>query len=322
MTATVEKRIALVGASIAATEYLEVARDFPELSVESLVEEDAERAAHSAFSGLRHFSCVDDLLRYRAVPDVAVVCTPPGDHFEDCAPLLISGADLIVHTPLATDVVEAERLLELAERAGRELTTATPYRMCPAVAAGAELLKVGRIGAIRYLEIILSEKRDPAASWRGDPARSGGGVWMQLGPHSLDLAEELAGPVRKIRMPELQGRENAAVEDEVLVETDHGDGLVARHRLSWREERPEPLVRVVGDRGELEIGQTQTMLKGDGPPEPVGPGSDPRTALSALVVEHLRRRCSLHPPIDSGAETVGWIETAYRSVRDQRWLSV
>jgi predicted dehydrogenase len=319
MSALVEKHLAMVGASRAAEAYLEILPEFPELEAVWLVEPDPMRADRPEFQPLRRYASVTTMLSARAIPDVALVCTPPGCHSADISALLLAGVDVIVEPPLATLPLEAEDLLELAERAGRELTTATPMRLSPALCAARAAICTGGIGKLRFLEVTLGEKLDPTASWRSDPARSGGGVWMQMGPHALDAAIQLAGPVQRIRMLELQADPGAAVEEEVVVETDHGDGLIGQLRLSWRDETTHPVARCVGSSGELRVGHSQTILSCGGREGPLGAGYDPREARKALLIEHLRRRCSRNPPIDSGAEAVGWIEAAYRSLRDRSW---
>ena len=144
---------------------------------------------------------------------------------------------------------------------------------------------------------------------------------MQLGPQALDLAQMLAGRVERVRMLELSTQQGAGVDDEVWVECDHGDDRRSRLRLSWNEQRTDPIAHCVGETGELLVGPSQTILRRDSEDRVWGPGFDLRDACRSQIAEHLRRRCSLNPPIDSGPETVAWIEAAYRSLRDQRWHS-
>ncbi len=319
MSARVEKRLAIVGAPRAVDPYLDALRDFPELVLDAVVEPDPNRVVRPELRRAQRFDDVGDMIHDRAVPDVALLATPPGDHFDEAQALLRAGADLLVLAPLATRSVEAEGLIELAERAGRELTTAIPARVSPAIQSARRTVTGGSIGRLCYLEVSLSEKRDPRASWRGDPARSGGGVWMQLGAEALDIAELLGGPVQRLRMLDQRERQGAGVEDEVCVECDHGDGLVSRLCLSWNGERSDPIARLFGDGGELLIGRTQAVVRSQDEHRVCGPGYDRREACRALLAEHLRRRCSLYPPVDTGPATVGWIEAAYHSLRDQRW---
>lgn len=319
MSATVEKRLALVGTGTAAARYIEVLPGFPELVPCGVVEPDSRASAQSPFHELRHFERVHELLRRGLIPDIAIVCTPPGDHVDDVLPLLQAGVDVIVHPPLASRPLEAEHLLEMAECAGRELTTATPERLSACLRSAADVVRSGRIGPLRQVECTLSTKCDARSGWHRDPTRSGGGVWMQLGARAIDVLEHFLGPIQRIRILELRERQGAGVEDEVVAETDHGEAGLGRVRVSWNEQLSSPLARLVGELGELALGSTQVILRADDGETVLCPGYDEREAYAAVLREHLRRRCIIDPPIDSGPDTVSWIEAAYRSVRDQRW---
>ena len=318
MSARVEKRLGVVGLPQAARRYLEVLGDFPELVPYALVI-DEEVSPPEPLHSARRFASVEDMIRYRSLPDIALVCTPPAEHLADGEALLRAGVDLLILAPLATCFDDAERLVDCAERSGRELTTAGPGRLSPALLAARMALDEGVLGDLHHVAATLSEKRDPRASWRGDPTRSGGGVWMQLGPEAIDTVETLAGPIERIRMLSLEERQGAGVEDEVEVECDHGGERRSRIRLSWNEERPDPVAHCFGDLGELLVGRSQTVLRREAGDEVCGAGDERRAACREQLSEHLRRRCSLHPPLDTGPVTVAWIEAAYHSLRDQRW---
>ncbi len=318
MSATVEKRIAVIGACRSSRRYLDAARDFPELVPAALVDAHGGALARTAFAELPHYGSVAEMLR-AGVPDVAIVCCPPGDHLAACSPMLRAGVDLLVEAPLAPRHEEAEQLLELAERTGRELTTATPLRLAPALERARVLLAAGAIGKLRRVEAALADKRTPGGSWRADPVRSGGGVWMQLGPGAIDLLSVAAGPVERIRMTHQAERQGCGVEDEAVVETGHRDGIVGSASVSWNAERTLPLLHCSGDEGELLVGHTQIILRRSTGDQVVGPGVDSREACVASLTEHLRRRCALHPPAETGADTVRWIQAAYQSSRDGAW---
>jgi predicted dehydrogenase len=320
VSARVEKRFAVVGSLHAARFFLDVLPEFPELLLDAVVSPQAHEPGFTP--RVRRFQSLDDLIRYRALPDVALLCTPPGDHLEAGLSLLRVGADLVVLPPLATRFEDAERLLEFAERAGRELTTAIPSRLSPALLGARVELDSGRLGSLHYVGVSLSDMCDPRASGRSDPERSGGGVWMQLGPQALDIVELLAGPVERVRMLESHSKQGAGVEDEVRVECDHGAGRRSRIALSWNERWTDPIAHCVGDDAELLVGDSQTIVRRNGRDRRCGPGYDPRDACRALLSEHLRRRCSLEPPIDTGPETVAWLESAYHTLGTERWGDV
>jgi hypothetical protein len=113
---------------------------------------------------------------------------------------------------------------------------------------------------------------------------------MDNGPHSLDVVETIAGPVLRIRMLEEKREQRAAVEDEVVVETEHAGGVRARLLLSWNRQIPAPIARCIGTDGEILVGWAQTVVRDANGEEVVAGGYDKRQAFKSLVEDFLRRR--------------------------------
>jgi predicted dehydrogenase len=317
MSALAERSVALIGWSAPARAYLDVMDVFPELVLQAWV----EAPPTAVPPAVRTFASLDDMLRSGCVPDLAIVCTPPAEHAAHSEPLLRASVDVLVDAPLATTVDDADRISALGEHSGRLAVTASPFRLLPCLEAVRQQLEQGAIGRLCSLEITLSHKRDAREGWRADPELSGGGVWMDLGPHALDLAETLAGPIECIRMLDSEHVQRADVEDHTLAETRHSGGLAAAIRTSWNEQSGQPLVRCIGDTGELWIGQAQTVLRSaSGEESVIASGYDEREAR-ARVLEHFLRlaRGPENAHADHGAQAVAWLHAAYRSVRDGRF---
>ncbi|HKC49186.1 MAG TPA: Gfo/Idh/MocA family oxidoreductase, partial [Myxococcota bacterium] len=270
--------------------------------------------------GVRAFGTVAELLAARGAPDVAVLCTPPALRLETAEPLLRAGTDLLIEPPLATTPDDADRIAELTEHIDRVVLTISRFRAEPGLSLAAERIAAGAIGRMCALEIALSHKRDARAGWRGDPALSGGGVLLELGGDALEIAERIAGPLQRIQLAESANAQGAEVEDEVRVETDHGDGLLASLRLSWNDSTARPIARCIGDRGEISIGWAQTSLvRDDGAREVLAGPHDPHAARVAVLLEFLRERRSRQRNIDAGAQSLAWLHAAYRSAASGRF---
>ena len=316
MSAVVQRSIALLGLGAAARSYLDALPEFPELVVQAVV----EPRQVGAPPGARVFTSLADLMRRGPVPDLAIVCTPPALHVELAEPLLRASVDVIVESPLATTPDDADRLSALAERVGRIALTAGPRSALPCIETARQRIAEGAIGRLCHLEVVLGAKRAAGRGWRADPEMAGGGVWMEYGSQALDLLERLAGPVRRIRMTRAESRQGSEVEDEVRVETEHEAGLIGAIRASWNEQPQRPTARCVGERGELVIGQAQTLLRDESGRETViGSGCDERESARAVLAGFLRALRRPERFVDHGAENVAWIHAAYRGQRDGRW---
>jgi len=319
MSAVVEKKIAIVGLGAASRPYLEALGAFPELRLVAAIEPDDTRRRTHAAQGMRIFESVADLMRYRVIPDLAIVCSPSATHTESSVALLRAGADLLVESPLATTPDDADCIDSTAERLGRVLVTAAPFRLSLAFLEARAAIAEGRIGRLQGIQATLASKRDAGDGWRADPSISGGGVWMELGPGALDVAEALAGTTERIRMIVCAQRQGAGIEDEVVVETHHADDVIARMHLNWNREAAAPIARCIGDQGEILIGWTQTVLHTSDTSEVISAGHDEAGVCRMMISDTLRRRLDVDPPIDHGAQTVAWIHAAYRSLRDRSW---
>ncbi len=318
MPAVSEKKLAIVGLGRIAASYRDVLPELPEVNLVAAVEPHAERAAAARAAGVATYPTLAALLEAGVRPDIAIVCTPPASHLEVVEPLLHAGVDVLVEKPLAPIPAEAARIAQTAARLGRTALTAAKFRVTQSLRQARRLVEEGAIGRLARIENVFSGKLDPNAGWHGDAAISGGGVWMDNGPHSLDVIETLAGPVARIRMLEEKREQGGSVEDEVVVEAEHTGGLASQITLSWNRQIPAPIARLVGTDGELLVGWAQTVLRDASGERVVAGGYDKRAAFRALVEGFLRRRHKNEEP-DHGARAVALIHAGYRSLHSGRW---
>ena len=320
MSAVSEKSLAIVGLGAAARDWLECAAELPELALAAGVDPDPARRAAMGARGAHAFASVNELLAVAGAPHVAILCTPPALRLELAEPLLRAGVDLLIEPPLATVPDDADRIAELAERTDRVAMTIGRFRGDCGLADAAERVAAGTVGRLAAVEVALSSKRDPRADWRGDPALSGGGVWLELGGDALEIVETLAGPVQRIRMLECARVQGGEVEDEVRIETEHTGGVVGLLRLSWNEYLARPLVRCIGDRGELSLGWAQSRLsREDGVREVIAGARDPSAMRVEVLRAFLAERRSRERAIDPGAQSLAWLHAAYRSFSSRRF---
>ncbi len=320
MSAMMEKRLVIVGLGKVGLRYIEMLSRFPEVQLEAVVTPETGRARRRLEGRTQVFSSVDEMLKRGCVPHIAIVTSPPSTHLDVVQPLLLANVDVMIEPPIATTPHDADKIATLAERLGRVVCTAARFRVHNSLVEIRRRLEAGRIGRLCQIEVNLSGKRDPRGSWHGDPELSGGGVWMEHGADALDAAEELAGPVYRIRMLASQAEQGGEVEDRVRVETEHDGGISAKIHVSWNEELDAPFVRCIGDRGEIVLGSAQSVLTTiDGHEECFAPGYDSTEAAENAFAFFLRARMAPEGIIDHGAQTFCWLHAAYRSLSSRRW---
>src|SRR5690606_16419059 len=127
------------------------------------------------------------------------------------------------------------RMLAAAERHGRHLMMASKFRFVEDVAAAAELLAGGVVGAPLFYDNVFASWTAMADRWNADPELSGGGVLIDHGAHAVDLARCLVGDIARVAAAVGPRVQDLPVEDSVrlLFETGSGAPVLGRIDLSW-----------------------------------------------------------------------------------------
>ncbi len=131
--------------------------------------------------------------------DAVYVATPPDSHREYVVRVAQAGKPVYVEKPMARTAQEGEDMISACDEAGVGLFVAYYRRAMPRFVTVKELLDSGRIGQLRTVSI-RNERPAPVGEsdnegWRVDPEISGGGHFVDLGSHILDLLDWLVGPV-------------------------------------------------------------------------------------------------------------------------------
>ncbi|MFF1604522.1 Gfo/Idh/MocA family protein [Streptomyces mirabilis] len=137
---------------------------------------------------------------------VVHVCTPNALHVQQAEAALRAGKHVICEKPLATSVVDAERLTRLAREAGLVLAVPFVYRYHPLVREIRDRRLRGEFGAWQLIHGSYLQDWMLSAdtmSWRVDPADGGPSrAFADIGSHWCDLVEWVAG----VRFTELTAR--------------------------------------------------------------------------------------------------------------------
>ncbi|MEM0961845.1 MAG: Gfo/Idh/MocA family oxidoreductase [Bacteroidota bacterium] len=133
--------------------------------------------------------------------DAVYVATPNHAHRAPVEAIARSGRPVLCEKPLARTVEEAEALAETVHRSGVTFGTAFDQRFHPAHVRLRELVEEGALGTVTAVRIRYACWTGPDwtpdgnahDNWRADPDRAGGGAFIDLAPHGLDLTQTLLG---------------------------------------------------------------------------------------------------------------------------------
>ena len=138
--------------------------------------------------------------------DLIDVCVPNFMH-KDCVLAAAEAGKMIVcEKPLAMNVAEAEEMVAAVESAGVVNMVSFNYRRVPAIALFKQLIDENRIGRPFHYRATYNQDytigkdvpQGGMALWRLDSKVAGSGVTGDLLAHSIDSAEWLNGPIKKI----------------------------------------------------------------------------------------------------------------------------
>lgn len=167
----------------------------------AVMRRDAARAAdYAKRHGVPKWYADADKLIGDPEVDAVYVATPPGAHEEMALKVAAAGKPCYVEKPMARNYSECHRMIEAFKRAGRPLFVAYYRRRLPRFVKAKELIDAGRLGrvtGVAYRHTRLFRPAQPDA-WRLTPAQAGGGLFLDLGSHALDLFDFLLGPLTAV----------------------------------------------------------------------------------------------------------------------------
>jgi oxidoreductase len=242
-----ELRVAVIGLGWAAQHiWLPRLASHPAFKLTAVVDPDpAARGLASARAGVPALANAAQLRP--AETDLAVVAVPNHLHAAVASPLLAQGVPVFVEKPVCLTAAEVATLGSAEHRGGSVLLAGSAARYRADIGTLREV--TGSLGPIRHVELTWVRARGIPRpdGWFTDRRRSGGGAFVDLGWHLLDVAFALVGSV--------------AVSD--VLGTTSADFLRdANWQASWRGDQPDRLAEQAG--GDVEDTARAFLVVGDG----------------------------------------------------------
>lgn len=137
--------------------------------------------------------------------DVVYVATPPAFHKEYAIRSIQAGKPVYVEKPMARNYEECLDMIEAGERVGVPIYVAYYRRALDRFNKIKELVDSRAIGDIRFVTITLYQNPSPNEidrrnlPWRVIPEISGGGKFLDLASHTLDILDYILGPVNEAK---------------------------------------------------------------------------------------------------------------------------
>lgn len=217
--------------------------------------------------------------------DAVYVATPPDSHRDYAVRVARAGKPVYVEKPMARTAAECEEMITAADRAGVGLFVAYYRRALPRFVAVKELLAAGRIGEVRTVSVRNEGIGSADAGWRVDPRTSGGGLFVDLGSHALDLLDWLLGPIGEVSGAAANRGARHTGEDVVTAHLSFTSGVQGVGVWNYDSFRHQDRIDVVGTAGALRFScfgdEPVRLLTGDGPESITAP--NPATVQLPLI---------------------------------------
>jgi predicted dehydrogenase len=251
-----EFRIGLLGlGAIAQVVHLPILHSMPGVKLAGVC--DVDRSKASAIAGRfgieRVYRTDDDVF---ADPDLdgIIICTPSYLHHVQAIAALEGGKHVLVEKPLAIDADDAAEVVAAAEKAGKTLMVAMNNRYRPDIQALKPFATNGELGNVFLVRGAWLNKKQRLVrpTWRHRKETAGGGVMMDLGVQTLDLAMWfLDFPKAKSVACHMHPGEGMEVEDSAAILVRLQDGSAVSLSLSWSlvADRDRHYMRLLGSRG-------------------------------------------------------------------------
>jgi predicted dehydrogenase len=230
----------------------------------------AKAADYARRHGVARWYDDADLLIADKDVDAVYVATPPGTHELYAMKVLAAGKPCYVEKPMARCASEARRMVEGFKAEGVPLFVAYYRRALPRFLKVREILRSGVLGDVRtigyrYADLQMQKRLEPVP-WRLRAVESGGGPFLDLGSHALDLMDFWVGPLSVNHAEAKNVKGTYDVEDSLSIAIHNGRGTAGVSSWCFSCQPVDEFV-LLGQIGELRascFGNAPICLKGRG----------------------------------------------------------
>lgn len=321
-------RFGIVGCGRIAQSHLDALATLPETKVNGIVEirPDAGEAVAERFR-CPLFQTYDDP-EFNDRIDMAIICTPPNTHFTIAKHLLSQKVPVLCEKPLTISSDEARKLVSIAEQHDTLMMMASKFRYVDDVIKARGIVESGILGEIVLYENTFCGKVTMDDRWNSDKKIAGGGVLIDNGSHSVDIARYLLGPIREVQAQRGVPAQKLEVEDTVRLQFKTHKGVIGMVDLSWSiNKEMDSYISLFGTEGTLHVGWAGSKYRQDGSSRwiPFGAGYDKVKAFRSQLENFIAAARGQQMPLITTRDalaSVRVIEAAYASSEQNHWHPV
>jgi predicted dehydrogenase len=189
--------------------------------------------------------------------DAVSIATPPGSHLEYARKVCAAGKPACVEKPMARNYAECQQMVEAFAQAGVPLFVAYYRRGLPRFLKAKALIAEGCIGQVTAVSYRLTSPRHPREAgkplpWRLVAEEAGGGLFLDLGCHTLDILDYLLGPLEDVQGSAANLASDYDVEDSVAMQFRAG-GALGVAAWNFAGGAREDIIEITGSEGRVSL---------------------------------------------------------------------
>jgi len=186
--------------------------------------------------------------------DAVYIATPPVSHCELALAVARARKPCLVEKPMAMNHAECARMLEAFEDAGAPLWVAFYRRALPRYLLVRDLLGERAIGHLTSVQVEVFDRLasgERARAWRFNAGIAGGGLFLDMGSHCMDMIDFLVGPVQEVSAVALNTGATYEVEDVTVAAFRAGEQVAGSGVWNFNADRTFDQIRLVGQDGTI-----------------------------------------------------------------------
>ena len=189
--------------------------------------------------------------------DAVYVATPPSSHKPLSLLVAKAGKHVYVEKPMAMRFEECREIVDVCAQQGVRLYVAFYRRAMPRFLKIKEWIDSGAIGEVRNVRAVQHQPPAPedlsraTLPWRLTPEVAGGGKFLDMGIHELDLFDFLFGAIEEVHGIAGNRAGLYDVEDTVTATWRHASGVQGYGSWCYVCGHGEDFVEIVGSKGRI-----------------------------------------------------------------------
>lgn len=206
----------------------------------------------------RWYTNADELIADTEV-NAVYIATPPDTHALYAIKALKAGKAVYCEKPMALNGADCQAMLEASYEYNQPLYVAYYRRGQSYFHKVKELIESHAIGQLLTVNLRLMKAPKPedyakkTLTWRVKPEISGGGYFIDLAPHQLDILQYLLGTITKVKSVVTNQMQRYEAEDVVSTAFQFENGVVGAGLwcFSVAEGANEDIIDIIGTKGKI-----------------------------------------------------------------------